>query len=78
MLVPVNSRPCGIDEATELPKYFLNRRLRTIFLAAYQNIKIHPETIGLLLHAEVRLMKDGRPQARRLLEEATSRDSPRL
>ena len=57
MLVPVNSRPCGIDEATELPKYFLNRRLRTISLAAYQNIKIHPETIELLLHAEVRLMK---------------------
>jgi len=65
----------GIDEATELPKYFSNRRLRTISVAAYQNIRIHPDTIKLLLHAEVRLMKQDTPGARKLLEEAISRDS---
>ena len=65
----------GFDEATELPKYFSNRRLRTISVAAYQNIRIHPETIKLLLHAEVRLMKQDTPGARKLLEEAIARDS---
>ena len=65
----------GIDEATELPKYFSTRRLRTISVAAYQNIRIHPDTIKLLLHAEVRLMKQDRAGARKLLEEAISRDS---
>ena len=65
----------GVDEATELPKYFSNRRLRTMSVSFYQNIRIHPETIKLLLHAEVRLMKQDKPGARKLLEEAISRDS---
>jgi Tfp pilus assembly protein PilF len=65
----------GVDEATEYPKYFSNRRLRTISVAAYQNIRIHPDTIRLLLHAEVRLMKQDKQGARELLEEAILRDS---
>jgi uncharacterized protein (TIGR03790 family) len=65
----------GIDEATELPKHFSNRRLRTISVVAYQNIRIHPDTIRLLLHAEVRLMKQDKPGAQKLLEEAITRDS---
>jgi uncharacterized protein (TIGR03790 family) len=65
----------GIDEATELPKYFSTHRLRTMSVAFRQDIRIHPETIKLLLHAEVRLMKQDRDGAQKLLEEATLRDS---
>jgi uncharacterized protein (TIGR03790 family) len=65
----------GIDPATELPGYFGTRRMRMISVPAYQRARIHPDTIKLVLRAEVRIVKRDFEGARRILEEATLRDS---
>lgn len=65
----------GIDEETELPAYFGPRRFHTISVAAYQQARIHPDTTRLLIRAEVRVARRDLAGARRILEEATSRDS---
>jgi uncharacterized protein (TIGR03790 family) len=65
----------GLDPETELPAHFSPRRLRTISVPAFQQLRTHPDTIKLVLRAEVRMAKRDFDGARRFLEEATARDS---
>jgi Tfp pilus assembly protein PilF len=65
----------GIDEGTELPAYFGPRRMQASSVVAYQKALVHPDTTRLLIRAEARVAKGDFAGARRLLEEATARDS---
>jgi uncharacterized protein (TIGR03790 family) len=64
----------GINPETELPVDFGMRRLTGISVAAYNKAGVHPDTVKLILRAEVRLAKDDKVGARQALEEATARD----
>jgi uncharacterized protein (TIGR03790 family) len=64
----------GMDPDTELPAIFGPLQLRTISVAAYKQLGVHPDTIKLLLRARSRLVKQDQTGARQALEEAIARD----
>jgi uncharacterized protein (TIGR03790 family) len=64
----------GIDEQTELPAFFGPRRFVARSVPGYQKAHVLPDTTRLLIRAEVRIAKKDMAGARRILEEATSRD----
>jgi uncharacterized protein (TIGR03790 family) len=56
----------GIDQLTELPKFFSDRRMEV----ATSTYKVDPEAAALILRAEVRLSRQDVPGGRDALEEA--------
>jgi uncharacterized protein (TIGR03790 family) len=64
----------GVSPETELPVDFGMRRLTGISVAAFNKAGVHPDTVKIILRAEVRLAKDDKAGARQALEEATARD----
>ncbi|MBZ5496032.1 MAG: TIGR03790 family protein [Acidobacteriia bacterium] len=65
----------GIDSGTELPRYFSERRLRFFSVPLFRQAAVLPDTVRLLLRAEVRMSKQDYAGAREALEDATARDS---
>jgi uncharacterized protein (TIGR03790 family) len=65
----------GIDWDTELPAWFSARRLALAAASAFQQDGVSLDAVKLCLRAEVRLAKQDRGGARKILEEVTEKES---